>query len=88
MNKFIKDPVYNDFLKFSSDELKLIDLPEFKRLKKIKQLGALDEVFPNANHSRFSHSLGVAHLSEQYFKNILKNSNIDNKFIKHVKIAG
>ena len=88
MTKFIKDPVYDDFLKFTSDELKLIDLPEFKRLKRIKQLGALDEVFPNANHTRFAHSLGVAHLSEQYFKNILKNSDMDKKFIRHVKIAG
>lgn len=88
MTKFIKDPVYDDFLKFSKSELEFIDIPEFKRLKKIKQLGALDEVFPSANHSRFSHSLGVAHLSEKFINTLCSNSNIFYNNIKNIKIAG
>tara|TARA_B100001094_G_scaffold255282_1_gene254208 strand:+ start:239 stop:1435 length:1197 start_codon:yes stop_codon:yes gene_type:complete len=88
MTKFIKDPVYDDFLKFSKSELEFIDIPEFKRLKKIKQLGALDEVFPSANHSRFSHSLGVAHLSEKFINTLCTNSNISYFNIGNIKIAG
>ena len=93
MSKFIKDPIYDSYLKFSEDELKLIDTKEFKRLKNIKQLGSLEHVFPGGTHSRFSHSLGVAHLGETFTKALYENSDInlgnDNRrIIRNIKIAG
>ena len=92
MSKFIKDSIYN-YIEFSEDDMKLIDTREFKRLKSIKQLGSLNEVFPSACHSRFEHSLGVGYLSEKFINKLFQNSDIridesKKKIIRNVKIAG
>lgn len=60
--KAIKDPIHG-FIDFEGDfenELRqLLDDPFFLRLRKVKQLGFSDHIFPSATHTRFSHSLGV-----------------------------
>ncbi|MEP3895237.1 MAG: HD domain-containing protein [Paracoccaceae bacterium] len=60
--KTIKDPIHG-FIDFEGDfenELRqLLDDPFFLRLRKVKQLGFSDHIFPSATHTRFSHSLGV-----------------------------
>src|ERR1700722_16381201 len=72
--KLIRDPVH-DIISFEDkpwDHL-LIDLiktREFQRLRRIKQLGMSEMVFPGANHSRFAHSIGVMHNARRFLTRI------------------
>ncbi len=62
----IRDPIHGlivfDFGN-SVDKLawKLIQTKEFQRLRRIRQLGVSELVFPSATHTRFAHSIGVFH---------------------------
>lgn len=60
--KTIKDPIHGAVKFEGSAELELKNLLSdrfFQRLRRVKQLGFSDHVFPSATHSRFAHSLGV-----------------------------
>jgi hypothetical protein len=60
--KIINDPVYG-FIKIASEEhFDLIEHPYFQRLRRIKQLGLTNFVYPGATHTRFQHALGAYHL--------------------------
>jgi len=66
--KIINDPVYG-FITISSDLLfDLVEHPYFQRLRRIKQLGLADIVYPGALHTRFHHALGAMHLMSQALK--------------------
>jgi len=58
----LRDAVWGD-IQIGSREIALIDTPAFQRLRRVKQLGTTDLVFPGARHTRFEHSLGVFHLA-------------------------
>lgn len=59
----IRDPVH-DLIEFSASDFdqlawNSLNALEFQRLRRIKQLGFSELVFPGATHSRFAHSVGV-----------------------------
>jgi len=57
--KVFKDPIHS-FIRVTDQLIwELIETREFQRLRRIKQLGGTHIVYPTAEHSRFSHSLGV-----------------------------
>ena len=65
----IRDPLH-DLIEFSNSELertlwKVVQTGPFQRLRRVKQLGFSDLVYPGATHSRFAHSLGVFHTARQ-----------------------
>lgn len=63
--KIINDPVYG-FINIPNEELyDIVQSPVLQRLRRIKQLGLSCLVYPGAEHSRFSHSLGAMHLMVQ-----------------------
>ena len=75
MSKTIFDVIHG-FIKFGDHLIKIINTPEFQRLRYIKQLGATNYVFPSANHTRFEHSLGVCYLGGKmirFLKHIIQN---------------
>lgn len=65
----IKDPIHG-YIDVSDDDLSIINSRSFQRLRHINQLGLCSAVYPSANHSRFSHSLGVMHLADQLSSSI------------------
>ena len=50
----------------------LLNTGEFQRLRRIRQLGFFDLVFPGATHSRFAHSVGVYHLARRLARAIAR----------------
>ena len=62
--KIINDPVHSFIIIKDDFILKLIDSKFFQRLRRIKQLGLVDYIYPNATHTRFAHALGAMHLMQ------------------------
>ena len=68
-DRVIRDEIHKDIL-VPANHAKIIDTREFQRLRSIQQLSTCEYVFPAANHSRFSHSLGAYHLAGQLLQSL------------------
>ena len=62
--KIIQDTIHGT-IKLEEWQLEVIDTAAFQRLRRIKQLGFANLVYPGANHTRFEHSLGAMHLARK-----------------------
>lgn len=63
--KIFNDPIYG-FVSLPYEIIyDLIDHPYFQRLRRIKQLGLTNLVYPGALHTRFHHAMGAMHLMGQ-----------------------
>jgi HD superfamily phosphohydrolase len=80
--RIYRDPVHNIIrLRTNTDEgqlmMRLIDAPEFQRLRRIKQLGLGLYTYQGAEHSRFTHSLGAFHLMTRVLDRLSERYIID-----------
>ncbi len=60
-DRVFRDPVHGliEFKGADRPIAEILDTLAMQRLRRIKQMGTTELVFPGANHSRFAHSLGV-----------------------------
>jgi HD superfamily phosphohydrolase len=65
----IYDAVYG-YVELDEDEFQLVNTAIFQRLQWIKQLGPLHTVFPSAQHSRFSHTIGVFYIAKKMIEHL------------------
>jgi hypothetical protein len=66
-------PVHG-FVTLNEWERDLISQPSYQRLRRIRQLGWTDQVYPGAMHTRFEHSLGVMHVASAMYDGIVRGS--------------
>ncbi len=80
--KIIRDPVH-DVIAFRIGEpidgllFRLLNAAEIQRLRRIRQLGLASLAYPGADHSRYSHSVGVMETSRRVFNQLRKFYTID-----------
>lgn len=63
-HKIFNDPVYGFVTIPRGLLMDLVEHPWFQRLRRIRQLGMTDFVYPGALHTRFQHALGALHLMQ------------------------
>lgn len=88
----IRDPIHG-FITLNDWEREIIDHPVFQRLRRIRQLGMTDMVYPGATHTRFEHSLGVMHVATRMFDRIkergqtfLRKMKLKKKDLEQVRV--
>lgn len=78
--KILNDPVYGFITVPSELIFTIIDHPFFQRLRRIKQLGLTDFVYPGALHTRFHHAIGAMHLMSITLDNLrIKGTEISDQ---------
>lgn len=72
--KFIRDSVYGD-IGLTKFEERIMDMPQFQRLRRIRQLGLINLIYPGATHTRFEHSIGTMNLGSELAKKLDLNKD-------------
>ena len=71
-----QDPTHNLLLA-------VINCKAFQRLRRIRQMGLAEFVFPGATHSRFVHSIGATHLMMKGIEHFNRNPNYKELLASH-----
>jgi HD superfamily phosphohydrolase len=80
--KIIRDPVH-DVIAFQLEKpidallFRLINAVEFQRLRRIRQLGLASLAYPGAEHSRYSHSLGVMQTARRILDQLSRSFKLE-----------
>src|SRR4051794_32609410 len=90
--KIIRDPVH-DVVAFRLNRpldallFGLVNSDEFQRLRRIRQLGMASLAYPGADHSRYSHSLGVMETARKMLDHLRQSFTVDPEAEKVCLIA-
>jgi uncharacterized protein len=82
--KIIRDPVH-DVIGFRMERgidallFGLLNAAEFQRLRRVRQLGMASLAYPGAEHSRYSHSLGVMETARRMIEQLGRSMRIDEE---------
>jgi uncharacterized protein len=74
--EIVRDPLWNT-IRLDPIARRIIDTPEFQRLRRVRQLGLAYLVYPGANHTRFDHALGVYHLARRALRLLAERDELD-----------
>lgn len=73
--KIFNDPVYGFITAPTELIFDIIEHPYFQRLRRVKQLGLTEMVYPGALHTRFHHALGAMHLMDTALQTLRSKNN-------------
>lgn len=71
IDNYVLDPIYGP-IGLTSSEFELTGTEVFTRLRNIKQLGFVSNIYPSATHTRFEHSLGTLLITWDVLKRLLR----------------
>ena len=81
-NQRVRDPVHN-LIVFDTDQQlerllwNVLCSRPFQRLRRIKQLGFSELVYPGATHSRFAHSIGVFQTARELMEIVRERAGVE-----------
>ena len=86
--KVIRDGVHG-FQRLLPHEVALVDTPVVQRLRFIHQTALAYLVYPTMNHTRFDHSLGMAHVAEKMIQalQVKHRAAITEREVQMVRLA-
>jgi HD superfamily phosphohydrolase len=74
----IADPLYGS-VQITEVENEIISTSTYQRLHNVKQLGQANLIFPGANYSRFSHSIGALRNAGKLIQALIRNSETESE---------
>jgi HD superfamily phosphohydrolase len=86
-NKIIKDCIYGH-ITIPDLCVSFMDVPEFQRLRRVRQLGMAHYAYPTAVHTRFEHSLGVMYLAGKMVDQLRKFATISDRVKELIQLGG
>ncbi|MCD4831632.1 MAG: HD domain-containing protein [Anaerohalosphaeraceae bacterium] len=85
-NRIIVDSIHND-IHLTDLEWRVIDTPSFQRLRNVKQLQLSHLTYPNATHTRFSHSIGTLAIMKRVLDQKSSELELDEPTKENLKLA-